>query len=195
MNKYYGQLRYWIGLLLGAGVAFKFFIFPEVNFFFHAPIFIYLFIGGIVTGFIVRNGIKNAIGAGFLAGIIVEIMWVLYILNIEYSAKRLFVDWMIYYFKDTLPPLWFILMIPIEMAIGGAIGEEFHQLLEGNINKRIIQRIKSVLEHFENNKFKEKLNFIKKYTIFLALLTIILGFIIIFSGNNSSTNTNSCVIG
>lgn len=189
MNKYYERLRIWVGLLLGAGIALKFFIFPEVSFFFHIPIFIYIVIGGIVTGFVVRKGIINGAGAGFLAGIIVQIVGITYL---RFSSNTIELFWYRLSYFDIYN--YFDILSIIQMVIGGAIGGGFHQFLESKINKRIIQRIKSELWHIENYRFKEKLNFIKKYTVFLAFLTIILGIVIILSENYSSTNRNAMQI-
>ncbi|SNQ61899.1 DUF5518 domain-containing protein [Candidatus Methanoperedens nitratireducens] len=126
-------IKFWIGTLFGAIIA-STVLHPEKIRFLRINPFIYLGLCGIVSGFIAGNDAKKGAKAGFLAGMILIIFLTVKDLIFNFPSAYS------YYSSITLFQFIFgifdlILIIPVPVSIGGAIGGSIHKKIK---NKRIV---------------------------------------------------------
>ncbi len=124
MNDRYGKVRLSTGILIDMVFAFIVVRVPEIIRFLHIDPFVFLGAGGIFTGFVAGDKIKGGAKAGFLAGIVLLIM-------ISFagliSDPDKFLSLNILQFIVGLLDL--IIIIPVPMAAGGAVGGWVGQLI------------------------------------------------------------------
>lgn len=127
-------IKFWIGTLFGAIIVSTVPLHPEMIRFLRINPFIYLGLCGIVSGFIAGNDAKEGVKAGFLAGIILIIFLTAkdLIFNIP-SAYSYYSS--ITLFQFIVGTLDLILIIPVPVSIGGAIGGSIHKMIN---TKRIV---------------------------------------------------------
>lgn len=205
MNKYDGWIKrkFWIGVLLGAFIDSIIFIFPKqliqassldigssiaitvggavvAGF---IDVSVYMLMGGIIAGLVAGKGIINGAKAGILAGLTIIII----------LAAKMFYLYSEYIYSGYLSVLLPEFITSVTMAfflvtIGATIGGGISGLINTMPNlinsiefKKIIQRVKLVSENLKDDKLKNTkiVYFIKTHILILALLTNLLGLLII----------------
>lgn len=119
------KIMFWIGVLYGTVFTSAVAFFPVAVRFFRIDPFVYLGAGGVITGFIAGNGVKDGAKAGFLAGIIVIIAVLVKGLIFDLSAYSSTTP-----FQFVTGMIDLILIIPVPVAAGGAIGGWIRQLMK-----------------------------------------------------------------
>ena len=144
---------FWVGVLYGTVFTSAVAFFPAAIRFFRIDPFVYLGAGGVITGFIAGNGVKDGAKAGFLSGIIIIIAGLAKGLIFDRSGYSSITPFLLVTGMIDL-----ILIIPVPVAVGGVIGGWIRQLIKNiwimYVKRFCLKIIKQFINEF--SKFKAK---------------------------------------